>query len=360
MPALRVHLVTRRDDRSLPGGDSVQVRQTARELRRQGCAVTIGDGVTPPPDTPDLVHIFNATRLYDSYSAARWCTARGIPYVFTPIWHALADLRRYYRWRYGTRRFPLIAYLGLKELYHNRDRIRDPRLPTVAFRWRSCARWVFDHAALLAPNSPSEANTYTDELGLVPRATQVIPYAVSLGDRYPRQERRVVIVAGRVEPRKNTLGVIQAFRSSPALGGHALWVIGAPNPRHRAYVRAVRAATDGRRIHWFGALPHDALQSRFAQAKGVVLASFFETAGLVGLEGLYQGANAVITRYTNADFYYGDHVIYCDPYDAASLQAGLERVVREPPRYPEAWFQSFSWAAVGETTRASYHRVVRA
>jgi glycosyltransferase involved in cell wall biosynthesis len=104
-----------------------------------------------------------------------------------------------------------------------------------------------------------------------------------------------------------------------------------------------------------GHVPFEQAQRTYAAAELVVLASYFETTGLVGLEGLYQGARVVMTRRSYNDFYYGRRVTYCDPYDEGDIARALVAALREPVDPPEdGYFGRFSWPAAAAATRSAY------
>ena len=59
---MKVLFVSRPDNFSQPGGDSLHVEQTARQLKRLGVEVTIWRGENLTASDFDLIHFFNLTR----------------------------------------------------------------------------------------------------------------------------------------------------------------------------------------------------------------------------------------------------------------------------------------------------------
>ncbi len=108
-----------------------------------------------------------------------------------------------------------------------------------------------------------------------------------------------VLSVGRIEPRKNTLGLIR--------GGPAARAAAGGGGRSAAGVRALRggvpAGPAGDRTIWLGRLDHDdpLLASAYAAARVFALPSWFETPGLAALEAALAGCAVV------------DHAIWVDP-----------------------------------------------
>ena len=62
---MHIAFVARKTLYSQPGGDTVQVEQSAAALRRQGHNVSITTSGTPLPDNIDVLHGFNLGRPAD-------------------------------------------------------------------------------------------------------------------------------------------------------------------------------------------------------------------------------------------------------------------------------------------------------
>ena len=107
-----------------------------------------------------------------------------------------------------------------------------------------------------------------------------------------------VLSVGRIEPRKNTLGLIQAAGRLEL----PLVIVGEAPPGFERYEVECRRAADDRAI-WLGRLEHDdpLLASAYAAARVFALPSWFETPGLAALEAALAGCSVV------------DHALRVDP-----------------------------------------------
>lgn len=356
---MKVGYCIRSDAFTRPGGDTVQAQKTAAALKQFGVKIEwMSNGNGP---RCDLYHLFNLTRVTDTYRWAQRAKQIGIPYVLSPIWHSLRDMRLFYGDYFGGgMAFPIKAYLAFKELYYERKQI-DRYALTSSLRWISVQKSIVSDAKIVVPNCPEEYDTLLTDLAIRKGVCRVVPNAVDLDVCYKNTEAREnrIVCAGRIEPRKNTLKVIQAFLDSQQFSEWQLCLVGRINESHRRYADKVLQKVDGQRVVHLGQLPFNEVQKIFSQSRAVILGSYFETTGLVGLEALYQGTPVVMTERSYNLYYYGDHVTYCDPYDVASIRMALEQCILQPrPLVNEQYFQKFSWESAAQATMEAYDLAV--
>ena len=278
-------------------------------------------------------------------------TRQGLPVVISPIWHSLAEMKRCYG---RLPMFPITAYLGVKEAWYAR-RSGLPPYPAATFNFRGTQRRVLREARAVLPNSRMEAQTLEREAGLKPARTFIIPFGFDPPrvERLDWAERRDVICAGRIEPRKNQLGVIRAFKALPRQGERLL-LYGAWNASHRGYAERVRRELVPGWVEYGGQLGQEDLYAAYGRARLVVLASFFETFGLVALEGIACGAAVCIsdTGYTRE--FFQDRVRYCDPFSIGSIRDGISAALSAPPPDYSALLAGFSWDEAAAKTLEAY------
>ncbi len=280
---------------------------------------------------------------------ARRAKARGTPVVLSPIcWFqpaALWNLERTWARKIGS-----LSAWSLRRLCR--------RLPG----WRRELLVLCDR---ILPNSHAEAWQLSALFGVAPERIAVIPNGVLstfreaspalFRERYGYGE--FVLFVGRVEPRKNTLGLIRAVRSLRL----RLVILGAAPPECRAYLEQCRAA-GGDAVLWLPPLDHEdpLLASAYAAARVLALPSWFETPGLVALEAALAGTAVVITPFGSTREYFGDRVVYARPDLSGQINSALARGWSEGPDPRLAGFVAahYVWPRVAERTAEVYDQVV--
>ncbi|MEP6668268.1 MAG: glycosyltransferase [Chthoniobacter sp.] len=357
---MRVLFRIRSDIERFPGGDEVQLRRTREALEALGVETAVLPGVAEMPAGFDLVHLFNTTRIHETLAQFLQARARHVPVVVSTIWHSTEEMRKFYghvrRWPW----FPLTAYQSAKEAWYAR-RSGLPISWSSVLGFRAMQRSVVREADAVLPNSNAELALLRSELGASPRAAFVVPNGFTFAGRPAPGNiaRQDILCVGRIEPRKNQLGVIRAFKRLPR-GAHRLRLFGAMTEAHDGYAAQVRAELVPGWVEYAGVVSQTELAVEMARAAVVVLASFFETCGLVVLEALACGARACVTQSPCLQDYYGKRVDYCDPYDEASIAAGLTAALDRAPEDHTEFLRGFSWERAAEKTLRAYEQVLAA
>jgi glycosyltransferase involved in cell wall biosynthesis len=331
-----------------PGGGENQLVQTARHLEALEVPVRLFSPWTDRLETARLLHVFGMSR--EGLELARLARSRGVPIVLSPIcWYeprALAALESDL-----VRKVVGLGAWCLRRLA--------PQLPT----WR---RELLHLADAILPNSRAEANQLARLFGVAPARLRVVPNGVlpAFGTAEPElfHERwgpdPYVLSVGRIEPRKNTLGLIRAVRRL----GLRLVVIGEPAPGCHDYAQQCRRA-GGDLVTWLGRLEHHdpVLASAYAAARVFALPSWFETPGLAALEAALAGCAVLITPYGSTRDYFDDLVAYARPHRPEEICRGLKQCWEDGPnpRLAPRVASHYLWPIVAQITAEVYDQVAR-
>lgn len=339
----------------IPGGHRVQLQQTARALRSLGVEVDEHDGPNLPSGSWDLVHGFQL-------SAKEVAQARrdGCPIALSTIYWGLSYTTASSTSRPTTRERLGQTYRGLR--YFGASLRGRDALSRLAFREAEdqldrLRAWSM--ADVLLPNAEGEARHIRDDLGVLTE-TVVVPNAIdadlfSPGFVHARAAGTVLSV-GRIEPHKNQLGTILALRDLPDV---SLTVVGPPHPHHADYYEQCRqAATDS--VTLLPGVDHTQLPALYAQHKTHVLASWYETTGLVSLEAAASGCTVVTTDRGHAPEYFGADARYCDPAAPESIRnATLAALTDDPPQVLVRRISAmYTWDETARTTLGAYESVL--
>lgn len=330
-----------------PGGGENQLFQTARQLEAQGWPVRLMAPWADRVERASLLHLFGMS--HEGLALARVARARRIPVVLSSIcWYeprALVQLAGSFR-----ERAVALGGWSLKRLAPRRS------------SWR---RELLLLADQILPNSECEARQLQQLFAIDGARITVIPNGVDerfrdadpgrFADLHPGNG--FVLFVGRIEPRKNPLGLIEAVRHH----GWPLVVIGDPVPGHESYAAACRRAGQGF-VTWLPRLEHDdpRLAAAYAAARVFALPSWFETPGLAALEAGLAGCPVVITPYGCTREYFQDRVHYAAPDDPGAIASAV-RAAWDAPRQPDlsAFLASrYLWREVARRTAEVYHAIV--
>ena len=331
-----------------PGGGENQLIQTGMHLEDLGVPVRLFSPWTDRLETMRLLHLFGMSR--EGLELARIARARRVPVVLSPIcWYepcALAALETD-----PTRKLAALAAWGLRSLV--------PVVPS----WR---RALLKLANMILPNSWSEAAQLIRLFGVARERIRVVPNGVlpAVAMASPELFRAewgddpFVLFVGRVEPRKNTLGLIRAIRRLNV----RLVVIGeAPAGCKRYQEECQRIGGDC--VSWLGRLDHHdpLLASCYAAARVFALPSWFETPGLAALEAAIAGCAIAITPFGATKDYFGDLVNYARPDRPGEIARAVLKCWDDgpDPRLSRRVATHFVWPKVAQATAEVYDQVTR-
>ncbi len=332
--------VGRRSGSVRPGGDQLQMVELAERLEARGWTVRTrarAEEVRPGPG--DWVHLVNIQRCFDWGDLPERAERAGARLVITPLYH---PVERYHReGRQGLLRL-------VSRLVPDADRFASLRWGRTGLRGRVAA--VLGGADRVLLSHPEERSLLRAAFGpcCEDSAFGVVPVAIPAATGPLAADQRgssgeaanlqpfgpgapFVLCAGRVEPLKNTLAVLDAAETC----GLPLAVAGAlPGLRHlgfqRRFQRRIRALGP-ERARYLGALPYADLRSLMATAQVHVLASWTEVVGRVSLEAALEGAAVVLPDVGFGPDYLGRDtpgVFVVSPGDGVALAEALAQAWR--------------------------------
>lgn len=333
------------------GGHKIQMAMTAHHLNQTGrVRATVAEGSEAEFRDVDVVHAF-----FPSRADVRRARNAGVSVVLSPIYwpkhfrHGLTQPRGL--WEDVTVRVRAAGVLGSAAL-----RGRHHAKAEGYVRWVVETTALYESVDMLLPNSESEAHDLTAELG-VTTPQSVVPNGVDPARFAPAtpRTRSGVLMAARVEPLKNQLGLIRALRGC----GFSLTIVGGPNPDHgNYYSRCLREGSSW--VTFLPSLSHDELAKLYAQSRVHVLPSYFETTGLVSLEAGLTGCQVVTTSRGYARDYFGDLAWYCEPTSGRSIRAAVTAAygAQPDPRLQRRILERYTWTTTAEETATAYERVI--
>lgn len=290
-----------------PGGGEVLLLKTKEYVEKQGVSVKLLDPWSDKIKSFDLLHTFGSVK--DSLSMIRVAKDAGIKTVLSTVcWYSLLSA-----WGIGDSWGPRLG-----ALVRHAGKTLCPWIPSER-------KTMMELSDLLIPNSESEAQQLSRYF-LIPREKiTTIPNAVD--PRFleakpePFRERLglhdFILCVGRIEPRKNQLGMIRALKNCKV----PVIFIGDYVPAYKAYYERCRQEADPT-MHFLGFMDHDSdlLASAYAACNTFLLASWLETPGLAALEAGLAGAKVVLTNQGATREYFRDYASYCSPHRLSDIR----------------------------------------
>ncbi|MEI9807323.1 MAG: glycosyltransferase family 4 protein [Bacteroidota bacterium] len=359
---MKIAFITRSTLYTVPGGDTVQVLQTARFLREQGAEVDIcltNDTITY--SRYDLFHYINITRPADILFHI---SKTKKPFVVSPVLIDYSEYDKHHR--KGFSGFILSSLPAHSNEYVKtiaRWLVQKDKMRSKAYLLmgqRKSIRRVLERAAMLLPNSEAEYEKLGEEYG-IKKEYAIVPNGIDAAlfspDDKTIKEDTVVLCAARIEGIKNQLNLIKALNNSK----YTLLLVGSAAPNQQSYYDECRKTASGN-IVFHNRVSQQELAGYYKRAKVHALPSWFETCGLSSLEAAAMGCNVAITEKGYTREYFGNDAFYCDPADPASIFTGIEKAANSHcnKRLQERIFHQYTWQRAAAITLEAYKKIIAA
>ena len=345
----RILMAGRHDAAVAPGGGEIQLSSTLDSL----CDFGIDARRMVPGEMDDLASRADCVHLFGSRAEflplVESARRQSVPVVLSTI--AWYDWRDY--WHGGTNvvsRSAAVARFAA--------RAACPWLPS----WR---RRLYNSVDLLLPNSTAEARQLMRYFRVPADRIHVVPNGAD--PRFSQAEAKLfvdryglrdfVLCPGRIEPRKNQLGLIRALRHTNV----PVVVLGQVVPGHEDYLAACRREAN-RHVRFIDRLDHDdpLLASAYAACGCLALVSRFETPGLVALEAAMSGTPLVLPVGGCAQEYFGPLAQYVQSNDYRGIREAVLWALAQgrSATLADHVRDNFSWTTAAAATREAYRQVI--
>jgi glycosyltransferase involved in cell wall biosynthesis len=331
--SMKVLFQARPDFMKNPAGDTVQMVSTGQELKNLGVEVHLSADPNLDLSPYDLVHIFNITRIKESYMFFLNAQKQKKHTVISPIY------------------WPPNAYLKRDGASSNALAVWKHLQPMRSRLVRECT--------LLLPNSHLEMDVLQQDF-LKAAPFQVVPNGFPdsfigatpqlFREQFPDTPKEFVLCAARISPRKNQHWLAKICQEL----GLSLILLGPVNDQ--TYFQNVTSFSNV--IH-IGTLQGELLASAYSAAKSHALPSWFETPGLSSLEAGACGTVVISTDQGSPPEYFRDMALYVQPLDDLSLRTALEQsFAASPLPLMHHLHKHYPWSKVAEATLAAYRTII--
>ena len=307
------------------GGDTIQIVNTAKQLRKKGVHADIRlCNEKIDYSGYSLIHFFNIIRPADILIHIK---KSELPYVVSTIYVDYNEYERKMRKGLAGAIFRIIPadtieYIKvLARSLINSEKIMSPSY--ILMGHRKSVQQIIRNASMLLPNSHSEY-TRLEAHYKTGNNYRVIPNGIDPelfeAPDVPGKDPLLVICVGRIEGRKNQLNVIRALSGTK----YQVVFIGSPSANQQEYYDQCKKEAAAN-ISFVDNIPQKDLLNYYRKAKVHILASWFETTGLSTLEAAALGCNIVITNKGDTKEYFEEYAWYCEPDSVASILSAVEK-----------------------------------
>ena len=333
---MRIVLINHGTASEWGGGDSVQIKETARVLRNRGHEVVIQNKDRPDLREADIAHIFNCRVPGSFIKQISTCQTAGVPIVVSPIWISIGKALWGSRGTFGIlRRFQEIDGIQIREELNelkSRNLIVDMGMGnlnsdgkgTYDLSWLKNIQRLMKTVDGLLPNSWLELKSVQNDLLWSGENYGVAYYGVDpkkFLDARPEKFREYtgikgefLLQAGRIEPGKNQAMLCWALKNTNIpivlIGSSKHWP---------AYAELCKGICD-KQVTIIDHLPQDILASAYAAARVHSLISWMDTCGLVSLEAAMSNTPIVGSTFGHELEYLQNDAWLADPGNPEDIE----------------------------------------
>ncbi|MFH1369562.1 MAG: glycosyltransferase family 4 protein [Elusimicrobiota bacterium] len=377
---MKVLMQNRYDALVNKGGDSYQMLYTKKYLEEYKIKVDVSTDLRPDVSGYDIIHLYNITRVHETYAQFLNAKKQNKKVVISPIYHSMADIKNYEAKNLtGIHSFLVNILRSTDSIQLLKTLNYVYKHPNTWFSWFLQAskgytaqqKEILDGTDYIIPNSDMETKAIIAEVtGPLRARCKVVHNGIDetiaggssrIQDWIKRIDiKDFVICAGRIEPRKNVLTLADILSNT----GIPVVFAGRTNTMHSSYAGAFfRKIQNSSNLYYIPEVNQEEVMTLYKHAKVCVLASWFETTGLAGLEAGINGCNVVMTEKGYTREYYKDRAWYCDPENPESIRDAVIsahkalRNDKDMPRHIRD--MGFFWKNSAARTLECYKEVLR-
>lgn len=358
------------------GGDTVQIENTAEELRNLGIEVDICSDLSIDMRGYDLIHIFQLDWIPEIYFYFLKAEKYNKKIVFSPIHHNINEVKRFDdEYVFDYRRISKILFKNQfsRDIFKNVYRsIRDikrigPTIYSVIYGFKNMQKRMLEWSDHILVQTNREAedlkNTFEVDFRWTKISNGVGKIYYENKDYEPKLKLKdYVICVGRIEPRKNQLKIIEAvteIREQSKEDINLVFLGSYKGAKHLEYTYLFNEALKKNKwITHIDRVSYKDMPSYYKYAKVCCSASWFETTGLTVLEALFCGTNAVASG-DRARECLGDYASYCDPGDKKSIRIAIEKELKAPrPLLSDDMRREYTWENAARKTLEIYNCIL--
>jgi len=377
---LKILIQNRRDHDIVNGGDKIQIEKTVNALKRKYPEIIIDFSCEFNFDLSkyDIVHLFNVTRVHETYQYFLNAKKQNKPVALTPIYHSITGLELYE----NNGRRGLLGYVNkVFKSADNRELIKNmlrllvqndlkqiyPVMAQKHLGYYEQQKYVLENSDIIFPIAYEEILCARKELNIIKHLNCIVTPNGVLDDLSgnvildSQQEsdfdkfdfKKLCVCIGRIENRKNQVSLINALKDTE----FGVIFVGSPNPKNKYYFSEFIKCIDNKKFFYLGSLDHQKVFQLLKRAEVSVLPSWFEVTSLVDFEAYFAKCKIVTTKYSYIKDYIKNNIFYCDPLDVSSIKMAVEKAFEAKTESFDS-FSHLTWDNTAEKVYAGYQSLL--
>lgn len=368
---MKVLMQIRKNYLSGPGGDTIQLLKTKEFLEYMGVDVDVSTELEPDLSEYDVVHLFNLTRIQETYIQAKNAVKQKKPIALSTIYWPFNEFNDegfsgVRKWVY--RIFSDDQIESLKAVYKyvlKGERNKGSRA-LIFGKYSKMQKWVAEVADICLPNAVGEMIKLEEVLGVKNVPYVVVPNAIdeimvkrameSKSDQFLRYKDYIICVA-RISRRKNQIMLVNALKDTE----YKLLFVGKSSSGEMDYYNQFLELIKGcNNIEYIESIPNEELYNLYKECKVSILPSWFETPGLVSLEAAAMGCNVAVTDKGTTKEYFGSHAFYFE-LDEEEIKFAVDKAYCSPRNreLQEKVLKEYTWENAAKCTLKGYQEILK-
>ncbi len=325
-----------------PGGGEIVLLKTRQALQENGITVDLFDPWNSKIKNYDIVHDFSL-HSWRQWSAFK---AYGPKLAVTPV-----------------------AWPHVKFPYPQKEKIKHFLLKTLKRDHpESSLSEALKLPDIFLPTTELESQRLKNRYAVMKNSRcKIIPNGISLPPINDDAHNSFVeahkindylLYVGRITKIKNIELIIEAAKKT----NKDLFIIGDVNKDEQDYLTKLKTISN-HHIHFIPSMPHNSklLLDAYRGAKALIVASFFETCSLVGMEAGALGTPVIMTEEGATKEIYKDYVTYINPHQETSLIQAIEKNWNSKPsdHLKNHVLKNYTWDKIAKNLTSAYEEILK-
>ncbi|MFA5032718.1 MAG: glycosyltransferase [bacterium] len=375
---MKVLMQIRHDAFTKIGGDTIQMLNTAKELKKLGVYVDISTSFMPDISKYDIIHVFNLETIEYSYFQILNAKKYNKPVAFSVIYWELNEQKQKQmmssvqpkkyseltKWAKNNAHYIVFLpyMLSVYAKIKNDKRYKCPEFFRLASKLgiKTLKKMALLNADILLPNSYTEIELLFKNFNIKKDFMKIVngvnsDFQTGNPDSFKSKykiDKEFALCVARIEQRKNQLKLIQAVKNTNI----PLVLVGRGE---EPYFTLCKKSADSN-VTFIGPLNSKELANAYKAAKVHILPSWLETPGLASLEAALAGCVIVSTKYGSTEEYFKDTVFYCIPDSIESIRDALIKGWNSTPSHEliDLIKREYTWQQAAIQTLAAYNKIL--